>query len=146
MRTALALIALAAAPVAFAQDALPKNPGNEPLAQLPALPEPEPAASFDSLADRAASDPALAPVMDRVEKAVAMPAAARPIADYARFYSWADAGRTKVTAVYLLGGSSSRKWIGFDELPMPIEAGCAYVSLVFDTPTGRVEELDCAPG
>ena len=142
MRIPLLLIALLAAPVAQAQDALPKNPGKEALA-TPAEAEGTP--SFDALPDRAAADPALAPVMDRIEKAVAMPASARPIADYARFYSWADTARTKVTAVFLLGGAANRKWIGFDELPMPIEAGCAYVSLVFDAPTGRVEELDCAP-
>lgn len=145
MRVPLALLALALAlpaqAQAQAQDSLPKNPGKEPLAIPPAEGE----AAAGALPDRAAADAALPPLMDRIESRVAMPPASSPLTGYARFYSWADSARTKVTAVYLLGGAPGRKWIGFGDLPMPVEAGCAFVSLVYDAPSGRVEEIGCAP-
>ncbi len=135
MPTALILLAAAAA----LQGAPPKNHGNEPLAPPPAasvaIPETGP--------DLSTADAALSPLMDRIEARIVMPAGAAPLAGHARFYAWADKGRSKVTAVYLAVGAPGRKWVGFDDLPAFDSGACAVVALVYDVRSASIDEIGC---
>lgn len=137
MRLALLAATLLASPLlaspATAQDLPPANP----------LPIDADAPDAGTAADLALGDPALAAQMDRIEQALRLPAGARALGDYARYYAWADADATKVTGILLLGPAPGRKWVNFDTLPTAMAPGCAVVELVFDVPRNAVDAAYC---
>lgn len=96
-------------------------------------------------ADQSEGKPELVAIMDRIEATRRMPANASPVATYARYYAWADAAKTKVTAIYVsLGGAApGRRWVDFDELPLIDDGGCGVVELIYDVKTGVIEDVYC---
>lgn len=96
-------------------------------------------------ADLSEGKPELIAIMDRVEKTQRMPTGSAPVASYARFYAWADAERTKVTAIFVKSPTPGRRWVGFDDLPATMGSGCSVIELIFDVKSGMIDSY-CVNG
>jgi hypothetical protein len=91
-------------------------------------------------------------LMDQVEGRVQLPAGARPLTDYARYYAADGSGR--VVAIYTLFVAPSlddhdlptgqRRWVAdYGHLPNVTGGGCDTVHVVFTPATGAFEDSAC---
>lgn len=81
--------------------------------------------------------------MKRIETTITMPPGASPISAYTRYYSWADASRRKVAAVYDLGGKQTRIWLSPEKMIMIMDGGCGVITFTFDMLTGKPDSVAC---
>lgn len=95
--------------------------------------------------DLSEGHPELVAIMDRIEKAQRMPAGSAPVASYTRYYAWADAQKTKVTAIFVKAPAPARRWVGFDDLPAAMGSACSVIELIFDVKTGMIDSY-CVNG
>lgn len=95
--------------------------------------------------DLSEGHPEMIAIMDRIEKTQRMPAGSAPVAAYSRYYAWADAQKTKVTAIFVKSPAPARRWIGFDDLPATMGSGCSVIELIFDVKTGMIDSY-CVNG
>ncbi len=80
-------------------------------------------------------------ILDRIEARLILPKGAEPLHSYSRAYAWVHAGK-QVEGRFLLG-DDRRYWTRASELPMILDGGCAFVSVLFDVRRGEVESVQC---
>jgi hypothetical protein len=89
--------------------------------------------------DLSEGHPELVAIMDQIEKSQRMPLGSAPVASYTRYYAWADAAKTKVTAIYLKSATPERRWVSFDDLPETMGQSCSVIELIFDVKSGVLD-------
>ena len=88
-------------------------------------------------------------LMDEIERSIAMPIGARPLAEYARFYARARDG--KIVGAYILPTTGvpfslkagERRWSDEEHVPVRLDGGCSYVRFEYDPRTRSFLGPDC---
>lgn len=133
-----ALCAAAASAMPPADDLLGNSIALKASPSIATRPDAQEAPAADA-ADLSEGQPQLIAIMDQIEKTQRMPAGSAAIASYTRYYAWADAAKTKVTAIYFKSANPARRWVTFDDLPATLGRSCSVVELIFDVKTGVVD-------
>jgi hypothetical protein len=85
--------------------------------------------------------------MERIEREVRLPAGARPLPAYDRFYAETDRGR--ILGVYLLAGrghGGESHWLDDrKDLPFIEGGGCKEINLTVDRTNSIVTAISCNP-
>jgi len=87
--------------------------------------------------------------IDEIEAKIEMPAGARPVADYLRFYTGdRKDGRPVVLGTFVLRDLLQRPAAPINivekpDMPIILDGGCAVVNLEFDTQRKQIVSISC---